>query len=343
MKVFITGGTGFIGKRTVNLLANTNHQIVLLVRETSDASFTDSLLQYKNVTVIQGDLTDKQSLLNGMKGCDAVINIAALYSFWEPYKKIFSDINIEGTKNVMESSLISGVKKIVHISTAGVFGKPADEPFNENTSPGTAPVSEYFKTKYAGDKIAWDLYEQKGLPLVVIYPACVLGYGDIKASGKYIQNIINRKLPATVFKDKVFSLVCVNDVAQAIVNALEKENNIGEKYLIGNYRLKWKEINKLISDMSGVRLPRINLPNIVTMMNAYLLTGLANLIKKPPLWDMSVDQMKVMKTGFSVDGSKAERELGINYAPITNCKFQCYLSQNSNQSGNNIFSKCQYI
>ena len=56
----------------------------------------------------------------------------------------------------------------------------------------------------------------------------------------------------------------------------------------------------------------------MTMMNAYLLTGLANLIKKPPLWGMAVDQMKVMKVGFSVDGSKAERELGIKYTPIPN-------------------------
>ena len=324
MKIFITGGTGFIGRHTVELLTKTNHQLVLLTRNTSNTSFL-SKLSNQNITIIKGDLTDKQSLVNGMKGCDTVINIAAQYTFWEPDKKIYSKVNIKGTQNVMECSLKSGIKKMVHISTAGVFGKPAEEPFKEETPAGPKQFSEYFRTKSEGDRIAWNLFEKKGLPLVVIYPVCVLGPGDPKASSNYIQNLINRRLPATVFKNEIFSFVCVKDVAQAIVNALEKENNIGEKYLVGNCRLKWKELNKLISETSGVPVPRINLPNVITMMNAYLLTGLANLIKKPPLWDMSVDQMKVMKTGFNVDGTKAEKELGINYIPIESCKLNCYL------------------
>ena len=239
MKIFITGGTGFIGRYTVELLTKTNHQLVLLTRKTSNTSFLNKLSN-KNITIVEGDLTDIQSLLNGMKGCDAVINIAALYTLWEPNKKIYSKINIEGTKNVMECSLKSGIKKIVHISTMGVFGKPSEEPFNEKTPAGPTQVSEYFRTKYEGDRIAWDLFEKKGLPLVVIYPVCVLVPGDPNASANYIQNLINRRLPATVFKDSIFSFVCVKDVAQAIVNALEKENNIGEKYLVGNCRLKWK-------------------------------------------------------------------------------------------------------
>ena len=340
MKIFITGGTGFIGKHTVELLSKTNHQLVLLTRNTSNTSFISSLSN-QNVTLKKGDLTDEGSLLNGMKGCDAVINIAAHYTFWEPDKKIYSKVNVKGTQNVMECALKSGIKKVVHISTAGVFGKPSEEPFNEKTSAGTAQFSEYFRTKYEGDRIAWNLFEKKGLPLVVIYPACVLGPEDPKASGSYVQNLINKKLPATVFNNRMFSFVCVKDVAQAIVNALEKENNIGEKYLIGNCRLKWKEINKLISETSGVPMPRIKLPEMITMMNAYLLTGLANLIKKPPLWDMSIDQMKVMKKGFSVDGTKAERELGLKYTPIETCKLNCYLPSIRNKMHHNqecIFS-----
>jgi dihydroflavonol-4-reductase len=333
MKIFITGATGFIGRHTLELLAKTNHELVLLIRNASKTSFL-SKLSNQNVTLIKGDLTDEQSLLNGMKGCDAVINIAAHYTFWEPDKKIYSEINIKGTKNVMECSLKSGMKKVVHISTAGVFGKPCEEPFNEETPTGAIQFSEYFRTKYEGDRIAWDLFKEKGLPLVVIYPVCVLGPGDPKASSNYIQNLLNRRLPATVFKDRVFSFVCVKDVAQAIVNALENEKTIGEKYLIGNCRLKWKEINKLIGETSGVPLPKINLPDIVTMMNAYLLTGLANVIKKPPLWDMSVDQMKVMKAGFSVDGTKAEKELGIKYNSIADCKLICYLPASGRECGN---------
>lgn len=312
MKIFLTGGTGFIGRYTIELLSKSNHQLKLLIRKTSKASFLNNL----NVTTVEGDLTDRQSLLSGMEGCDSVINIAGHYTFWEPDKNIYAKINIEGTRNVMECSLESGIQKVVHISTAGVFGKPKENPFTEESQFGPVQYSEYFKTKFEGDRIAWNLYEKKGLPLVVIYPVCVIGAGDTKASGRYIRDLINRRLPATVFKNRTFSFVCVRDVAKAIINALEKENNIGQKYLIGNYRYKWKEINKLVSEVSGVPLPKLDLPESLTMMNAYLLTGLANLIKKPPLWAMAVDQMKVMREGFSVDGSKAERELGIQYTPI---------------------------
>jgi dihydroflavonol-4-reductase len=312
MKIFITGGTGFIGRHTVELLAQGNHKLTLLVRKTSDTTF----LKNQNVSMVVGDITDKQPLLEGMKDCDSIINIAGHYTFWEPDKKIYSEINIKGTQNVLECALKTGIKKVVHISTAGIYGKPKEEPFTEESSVGPVQYSEYFRTKYESERIAWNLSEKKGLPLVVIYPVCVLGAGDTKASGRYIQDLINRKLPATVFKNRIFSFVYVKDLAQAIVNALEKDNNIGEKYLVGNYRYKWGEINKMISEISGVPLPMFSLPDSVTMMNAFFLTGLANLIKKPPLWGMAIDQMKVMRVGFSVDGSKAERELGIKYTPI---------------------------
>lgn len=312
MKIFITGGTGFIGRYTTELLDKSGHQLKLLVRKTSNTS----VLGKTKFTKVEGDLRDKKSLLEGMKDCDSVINIAAHYTFWEPDKSIYSEVNIDGTRNVMECALESGIKKIVHISTAGIFGKPLNAPFTEESQIGPIHYSEYFRTKYEAEKIVWDLFKKKGLPVVVIYPVCVLGAGDTKASGRYINDLISRKLPATIFNKHIFTFVYVNDVAFAIVNALEKENNIGEKYLVGNYRCTWEEINKMISEVSGVPLPKLKLPDSITMMNAFFLNGLANLIKKPPLWGMALDQMKVMKAGFSVDGTKAERELGIKYTPI---------------------------
>lgn len=312
MNIFLTGGTGFIGTHTVKLLAQIGHKLHFLVRKTSNTS----KLKEINATLINGDLTNKESLLEGMKDCDCVINIAALYSFWEPNKKIYSDINILGTRNVMECALQTGISKVIHVSTAGIYGKPSESPFTEESLVGPVQFSEYFRTKYEGDLIAWELYEKKGLPLVMIYPAAVLGPGDPKASGRYIQDLINKRLPATIFQNRIFTFVYVKDVAQAIVNALKKENNIGEKYLVGNYRYTWGELNNMISEISGVPLPKMHLPDSITMLNAALLTGLANVTKKPPLWGMAIDQMKTMKAGFNVDGSKAERELEISYTPI---------------------------
>ncbi|UCD94496.1 MAG: NAD-dependent epimerase/dehydratase family protein, partial [Candidatus Zixiibacteriota bacterium] len=281
-------------------------------RKTSD---TRELLEL-GVTSVTGDLTDRASVLEGMKGCDWVINLANIYTFWEPDKQVYTDVNIEGNRNVMEAALETGIHKMVHVSTAGIYGKPAERPFSEESPVGPVRFSEYFRTKYEGDLIAWDLYKRKGLPLVVIYPCAVLGPGDPKTTGQYIQDLIHRRMPATVFHDSILTWVHVRDVAEAIVRAAEKENNIGEKYLIGRQELSLKEFNDMVRDISGVRLPRMRLPDSIVTINARLLTWLADIIKKPPLWGMSVDQIRTMKEGFRVDGSKAERELDITYTPV---------------------------
>jgi dihydroflavonol-4-reductase len=312
MKTLITGATGFIGTHLVKRLAQTEHEMCCLVRKTSNVR----VLRELGANLITGDVTDRDSLLEGMKGCDWVLNLANIYSFWEPNKQAYTDVNVEGTRNVMEAALETGVSKVVHVSTVLTYGKPADCPFAEECSVGPVRFSEYAETKYRGDLIAWELYEKKGLPLVMVYPGGVLGPGDPKPSGQYIQNLIHRRLPATVFHDVVLTWVHVRDVAEAILRAAEKEDNIGEQYIACKHQLSFREMNEMIREISGVPLPKLTFPNWLATVNATLLTGLANLIKKPPRLGMATDQMRTMKEGFKADGSKAERELGITYTPI---------------------------
>jgi dihydroflavonol-4-reductase len=312
MKLFITGATGFIGAHLIKRLARTEHQLFCLVRKTSKVDFLKGL----GASLVIGDVTDKGSMLEGMRGCEGVINLANLYSFWEPDKQVFTEVNIKGTRNMMECALETGISKMVHVSTAGIYGKPKDCPFTEESEVGPVRFSEYFRTKYEGDLIAWELYEKERLPLVMIYPVAVLGPGDPKATGRYLRDLLQRKLPARVVEDSILTFVHVKDVAEAIVRALEKEDNIGQKYLVGKSQLSFREINQMVSEISGVSLPKLHLPNALTMFNAVILTFLANIIKKPPLWGMSVDQIRTMREGFRIDGSKAERELGITYTPI---------------------------
>ncbi|KPJ64250.1 hypothetical protein AMJ44_13100 [candidate division WOR-1 bacterium DG_54_3] len=312
MKTFITGATGFIGTHLVKRLAQTEHELRCLVRKTSDVHTLKEL----GVALITGDVTDKDSLLEGMKGCDWVVNLANIYTFWEPDKQIYTDVNVGGTRNVMECALETGVSKVVHVSTGGIYGKPEDCPFTEESPVGPVRFSEYFRTKYEGDLIAWELYEKKGLPLVMVYPVAVLGPGDPKTTGEYIQDLIHRRMPAKVFEDSILTWVHVRDVAEAIVRALEKEGNPGEKYLVGKHQMSLREINEMISEISGAPLPKLALPGWMVLLNATLLTGLANLVKKPPILKMAKDKIRTMKEGFVIDGSKAERELGITYTPI---------------------------
>jgi dihydroflavonol-4-reductase len=313
MKTFITGATGFIGSHLVKRLLQSEHELYCLVRKINPAS---ERLKGQGVTLGIGDVTDKASVLRGMEGCDWVFHLASLYSFWAPDPDIFKVVNVDGTRNVMECALDTRVSKVVHVSTAGIFGKPDECPFTEESKVGPIRYSEYFKTKYEGDQIVWDLHKSRGLPVVVVYPTAVLGADDPKATGQYINNLIHRRMPATVFNNSYFTFVHVKDVAEVIVRAAEKAGNIGEKYLAGKQQMTFGEINQMVSEISGVPLPWMRLPNSLTMLNAALLTGLANVLKKEPLWGMSTSQMKTMQAGVRADGSKVERELGISYTPV---------------------------
>lgn len=160
------------------------------------------------------------------------------------------------------------------------------------------------------------MYKNNGLPVVMIYPSGVLGAGDPQVSGRYISDLIHKRLPITAFDKSVHSWVHVKDVAKAIVRSAEKPDNIGEKYFISNQRLSMREFNLLVSKVSGVALPGIEMPQFLGFPMAYFLTGISRVTKKRPLWGISVEQLRILKVGARVDGSKAERELDISYTPI---------------------------
>jgi dihydroflavonol-4-reductase len=311
MKIFITGGTGFIGTHVVKRLKETSHELCCLCRPTSDVGE----LEKNHVVIFRGDLTDKQSLLEGMSGYDSVINLANFYEFWTGDKSVFEHVNVTGTRNVMEAAIDGGVRKVVHVSSAVVYGN-TEWPVTEASQMGPKCASLYGQSKRAGDLVAWELFETGELPLVMVYPGAVLGPDDPKAAGRYVRNLLDRRLPAQVFTSSQFPFVHVGDVAEVIVRALEKERNIGEKYLVVSESMTFGEFNKLLADVSGIRLPRLSLPDSFAMFGAYLMTGLAKLTRRPPMLDMSVDQMRLMKQGMEVDGTKAAEELGFTYMPI---------------------------
>ena len=312
MKAFVTGGTGFIGSEVVRRLAQDGHEVRCLVRSSSGAERIGAM----GARLVRGDLGSRDSLLEGMKGCDWVINVAAAYSFWEPDPRIYRQVNVEGARNVMECALEAGVSKLVQVGTVVAWGRPARTPVTEETPPGPVRFSEYARTKHEGELIAWRLRETRGLPLVVVMPGGVFGPGDPKATGHYIRDLVEGRMPATVFEESPFPWVHVGDVAEGILRAAAKEGNAGEKYFLVAENLTFGQINRMISEVSGARLPRMHLPAGLAMAGAHLLTAVARLTGKPPMLGMSVDQIRTMKEGLIVDGGKAARELGIRYTPI---------------------------
>jgi dihydroflavonol-4-reductase len=312
MNIFITGSTGFVGSHLVKRLSNAEHKLTCLVRETSNLR----MIEAENISLVVGDVRDEDSIRNGMRNCEWVVNLASVYSFWEPSPEIYYEVNVKGTRNVMECALQTGVSKVVHISTYGAFGIQEACPFTEQNPPSSTQSCAYSDSKYQSDQHVWELYRSRDLPVTVLYPANILGAGDDKATSQYIQNIMFQRFPVRVLEDHFFTCVHVKDVVDAIYNALHKDGCIGEKYLIGKHYLTFKEFNGIISDVSGADLPRFALPDTIAVWMAGILTFIADLLQTPPLYGLSRDLVSAMMSNTRCNGKKAERELGISYTPI---------------------------
>ncbi|MBV9279570.1 MAG: SDR family NAD(P)-dependent oxidoreductase [Chloroflexi bacterium] len=313
MRVFVTGGTEFVGRHVVERLRASGHDITCLARRPDHPAATR--LQGARTRLVRGDVLDPSAVIRGMADSDAVIHAAGLYSLWEPDTRAYWRVNVEGTRNVMEAALQTGVGKVVHIGSIVTYGRQAVVPFTEAATPGRL-ASEYARSKAAGEELAWNRHRTRGLPLVVVSPASVLGAGDPKASGQYITNLVQRRLPARAAERGRFTFVHVRDVADAIVRATEQRGNIGQRYLVGREVLSFREMNDLVARTAGAPVPALALPDTVALVTARLLTAVADRIKRSPLWGFSVDQVRTMLDGSEADGSKAERELGLQYTPI---------------------------
>ena len=153
MNVFITGGTGFIGSHLVKRLVQEYHHVTCLVQKTSDRR----LLQSLGVAMVEGDVTQRESLRLGMQGCEQIVHLAAAFSFWSPDPDVYQRVNVEGQRNLMEVALELGIPRIIEVSTFGIWGNAKDKPTNENSPFGEKRTGRYFQTKYEGHLLAGEL------------------------------------------------------------------------------------------------------------------------------------------------------------------------------------------
>lgn len=300
MRILITGSTGFIGGHLIRRLAGTPHELRCLVRDPDGRAAR--ALACRGAEIVAGDVTDPDSVRRAVAGCEAVANLANIYSFWERDPRVFDAVNIRGTAHVMEAALAAGVSKVVHLSTVEALE--------------TAPRdNRYARSKYAGEQRAWAA-AKRGLPLVVLYPGAVLGRGDRKPTGRYIRDLARRRLPFALCTRTVLTMVHVRDVVEAIVRALGAPEAVGKRYIVGVHQVSIDELNHMVSEIAGVPLPDWRLPDALVLPVAALLTGLARLTGRPPAWGLSLDMARLLRRGFRYDGSTAARELGFSYSPI---------------------------
>ena len=309
MKALVTGATGFVGAAVVRALIKTGVEVRVLARRDSDFS---NLQQFK-IDGAYGDLRDKGSLRKALAGCGQLYHIAAHYALWARDPAIFYDVNVTGTKNLMEAARDVGTDRIVYCSTIGAIGLPPGGGLGTEETPVSLEqmAGHYKRSKYLAEQEVLALAKQ-GLPVVIVNPSAPVGEGDVKPTptGQMIVDFMKGRMPAYI--ETGMNIVDVDDVAAGHLLAMQK-GRIGERYILGTKNLMLRDIFEILSRLTGVPMPSVKLPRELILPLAYLNLAFSWATGLPPR--IPLEGVKMAKYKMHYDCSKAIRELGIPQTP----------------------------
>lgn len=311
MEYFVTGGTGFIGRNVVEQLVEDGHDVIALSRSPEEADHLPD-----SVALVEGDITDKETLRKPMSGVDRVFHIGAwFYVGPGPRNREKSHaINVDGTRNVLELIGELDIPKAVYTSTVGVYGNTEGHVVDETHRPDIPDQCVYFKTKWKAHYEVAEPMIEDGLPLVIVQPGGVFGpedkpYGSVRAA---FRDWLRGDLPMLP-RRFVLPYDYVEDVAQSHLLAME-EGEIGESYIIASEPREVQEVFGLAEEITGVSAPRFVSPAWFTLLEK--LTTPIEWVTTPP----KGFEPEVFRTygGMEIltDNSKAKEELGIAHRPF---------------------------
>jgi nucleoside-diphosphate-sugar epimerase len=309
VKVFVTGGTGFIGGEVVRQLRERGDEVVCLARDPEKGKAVAAL----GCELIAGDLGDAMALHKGMDGCDAVIHAAAMYEIGIPAKQrpAMWEANVTGTEQVMEAALETGVPRVVYVSTCGIFGNTHQKVVDESYEhPGLEFSSYYEETKLEAHKLVKRMIAERGLPAIVVQPGGVYGPGDTSQVADLLEEFFAGKLPLLPFPNLGICMSHVEDIAGGIVLALDK-GRLGETYVISGPATTMRGAIETVAGVSGRKAPKHDLPT--PLMKALIPIGplVGKMMGQPPNLRELISSADGVT--FWASYEKAGRELG--YSP----------------------------
>ena len=309
----VTGGTGFVGTAVVRLLLSEGQSVRALVRRGSDLRNLDGL----DIDLAYGDLLDhdNEPLRKALKGCRRLYHVAAVYSLWAPDPRILYQVNVDGTRTLLQAALEEGVERVVYTSTVGALGYREDGVPADEKTPVTLDrmIGHYKRSKFLAEEEARRA-ASRGLPVVIVNPSTPVGPRDIKPTptGQVIVDYLNRRMPAYI--DTGLNLIDVDDVARGHVLAADR-GRIGERYILGHSNLTLKEIFVMLEAIARIPAPRVRLSYRLVLPLAHLDQWLSDRIRKRPP-RIPLEGVKMARRHMFFDSSKAVRELGLPQSPI---------------------------
>ena len=312
MKVFLTGATGFLGAHVACALGAQGASLRVLVRPTSS---TRNLHGLRDCEQVIGDLRTPEALRPALRGCDALVHVAADYRLWVRDPAEMYRSNVEGTRALLRLAREEGVARTVYTSSVATMGFASDGSIVDETTPVSlgAMVGHYKRSKFLAEQVALEA-ARAGQHVITLNPTTPIGSMDIKPTptGRILVDFLNGNFPA--YMDTGLNLVDVTEVARTHAAALER-GRPGERYILGGENLTLKQILDKMSAITGLPSPSFRVPNVVALVFAFFDEWITGRVRgREPRATMEAVRMGRKKMFAS--SAKAERELGFRVVPV---------------------------
>jgi len=304
MKALVTGATGFVGSHVALALLRHGWEVRALVRPATHGHRRAELPA--EIEVVSGDIEDEASVERGARGCQAVFHVAAMYEMWARDPRRFYEVNVEGTRAVLEAARKANVERVVHTSSVATVVQGGDE---AGFADPEAAHGHYKRSKILAERAAFEYPN-----VVVVNPAAPMGWGDVRPTptGNIVLGFLRGRLPAYI--DTGLNVIDVEDVAEGHVLAYER-GKPGERYILGHENLTLQALLKMLAAETGRQAPRLKLP----MPVAYAAAAISEIVegrlaRRQPT--VTMDAVRMAQIPMYYDSTRARRELGLPQTPV---------------------------
>ena len=306
-RVFVTGASGFIGGALATRLLERGDDVVGLARSDGAAE----KIAARGAEVARGDLLDEESLAAGMVGCETVYHVAGMNSHCPADPDMMLKVNVGGAAAAVRAAARAGIRRMVYTSSAAALGERPGTVGTEECAHRGSYLSVYDRSKHEGEQAVFAAAAETGVEVVAVNPSSVQGPPRTGGNGAIIIAYLNGKLP--VFVETQVSVVDIEDCVEGHLLAAE-HGETGRRYVLNGATLHSLEALEMVSELSGVRDRVRMIPPAVARAAAAIAEAAYRIRGKTP--SVCRARIRTILHGHRYDGSRAARELGLEYTPV---------------------------